>query len=318
MNWAKKDSKRPSMISYILTIVMFLLSVAIAVVTTPFVQFYYYTGVLPDSETSHDIIQNVGDNIGGILLSCVVGFVILLITMAIFRFGKFISAFFTMIEFYALYLAAELFASWLLWKYNDSVDSTLLTMIPFIIMQLSVFVVLELGAILGQGGRVGFGFVALSASLGAFAGALRTIEQEYFSYSIVGDPFWYDANLGIAFGESVIDTVFLAGSCALCGVCIVRSKCGGSGFWHIVALILPTGLASAFSMYVQLSGYIPEIESDVARYILGSVIALITLLLAIALFSAIRKMPEARTPPNNQQANGPATGPIAANAVVLV
>jgi hypothetical protein len=283
------------------------------------VQFYYYTGTFPSGDESKTIFDNLGSDIWGIILSCVAGFVTLIITMSVLRFGKFMSVFFTMIQFYGLYLSATLFASWLMWKYNPTIDSTLLTMLPFLILQLSVFVVLELGAILGQGGRVGYGFTALSASLGAFAGALRSIDQEYFYYGTSGNPFSNDVNLGVAFGNSVIDTVFLVGSCALCGVCIVRSKCGGTGFWHIVALIVPTGLACAFSMYVELAGYVPKIESDVARYILGSVIAVVTLLLAVALFMPIRKLGNAQTQQRNSQvAHAQVSGPVAANAVVLV
>lgn len=318
MNWPKRDSKRPSVISYILTPMTFVAVIAIAVVTTPFVQFYYYTGTFPSGDESKSIFDNLGSDIWGIILSCVAGFVSLIIIMAMFRFGKFMSVFMTLIEFYALYLSATLFASWLMWKYNTTMNSTLLTMLPFLILQLSVFVVLELGAIIGQGGRVGYGFVALSASLGAFAGALRSIDQEYFYYGTSGNPFSNDVNLGVAFGKSVIDTVFLLGSCALCGVCIVRSKCGGTGFWHFVALVIPTGLACAFSMYVELAGYVPKIESDVARYILGSVIAVVTLLLAVFLFMRIRKLPNPEMQRNSQVAYAQVGGPVAANAVVLV
>ena len=306
------------MISYILTPITFVASIAIAVVTTPFVQFYYYTGTFPTGDESKTIFDNLGSDIWGIILSCVAGFVALVITMASFRFGKFMSVLMTMIEFYALYLSATLFASWLMWKYNTTIDSTLLTMLPFLILQLSVFVVLQLGAILGQGGRVGYGFVALSASLGAFAGALRSIDQEYFYYGTSGNPFSNDVNLGVAFGKSVIDTVFLVGSCALCGVCIVRSKCGGTTFWHIVALVIPTGLACAFSLYVELAGYVPKIESDVARYILGSVIAVVTLLLALFVFMRIRKLPDPERQRNSHVGHAQPVGPVAANAVVLV
>ena len=308
------------MISYFFTPITFVASIAIAVVTTPFVQFYYYMGTFPSEEESKTIFDNIGSDIWGIVLACVAGLVSLIITMALFRFGKFMSVLVTMIEFYALYLSATLFASWLMWKYNTTIDSTLLTMLPFLILQLSVFVVLELSAVLGQGGRVGYGFTALSASLGAFAGALRSIDQAYFYYGTSGNPFGNDVNLGVAFGNSVIDTVFLVGSCSLCGVCIVRSKCGGTGFWHFVALILPTGLACAFSMYVELAGYVPKIESDVARYILGSVIAVVTLLLAVFLFARIRKMPnpEDTRRDNAQVGYVQAGGPVAANAVVLV
>lgn len=318
MNWLKRDTKRPSAMSYILTPISFCIAVAIAVVTTPFVQFYYYTGSFPDTDHSKNIFENMGSDIWGIVLSTVCGFVMLIFTMLVFRFGKFISVLITMLEFYGLYLSATLFASWLTWKYNTTLDSTLVVMLPFLILQLSVFIVLELGAILGQGGRVGYGFVALSASLGAFAGALRSIDQEYFYYNSTGNPFANDTNLGVAFGNSVIDTVFLVGSCAMCGVCIARSKCGGTTLWHIVALILPTGLACAFSMYVELAGYVPNIESDVARYICGSVIAVVTLLIAVALFAAIRKMqnPQNERASRNTYAQG--LGPVAANAVVLV
>ena len=98
----------------------------------------------------------------------------------------------------------------------------------------------------------------------------------------------------------------------------MRSKCGGTGFWHFVALVIPTGLACAFSMYVELAGYVPKIESDVARYILGSVIAVVTLLLAVFLFMRIRKLPNPEMQRNSQVAYAQVGGPVAANAVVLV
>lgn len=318
MNWPKRDTKTPSVVSYILTPITFCVAIAVAVVTTPFVQFYYYIGSFPTTDQSKEIFDNLGSDIWGVILSSVSGLVLLIITMALFRFGKFLSVLITMLEFYALYISATLFASWLTWKYNTTLDSTLVVMLPFLILQLSVFLVLEIGAILGQGGRVAYGFVALSASLGAFAGALRSVDQDYFYYNSTGNPFANDTNLGVAFGNSVIDTVFLVGSCAMCGVCIARSKCGGSTFWHIVALILPTGLACAFSMYVELSGYVPKIESDVARYICGSVIAVVALLLAVGLFAPIRKLQQSQPERGSRNTYAQGVGPVAANAVVLV
>jgi hypothetical protein len=239
--------------------------------------------------------------------------------MAVFKFGRFFSTLITLIEFYVLYYAAQLFTSWLMWKYNPTSDVTLLAMLPFMVLQLCAFIVLEIGAILGQGGRVAYGFVGLSTVLGAFAGALRSIDQEYFYFGQNSDPFADSSKLGAAFGRSVIDTVFLVGACALTGVCIARSKTGGSAFWHLIALVIPVGLACAFSMYVELAGYVPKIESDVARYILGSVIAVGTLLTAVVLFSALRKLPDPRKDKDGTyQAVARVGGPMAANAVVVV
>jgi hypothetical protein len=92
------------------------------------------------------------------------------------------------------------------------------------------------------------------------------------------------------------------------------------------------GLACAFGTYVIIAGYIPVIDSDAARYIVASLIAVISVLIALGVAFPMRKMVALHSASQNSGSQRTASqkratpvatgyvvgGPVAANAVVMV
>lgn len=319
MTWPKSrnDSSGASIFAYMLTIIAFCAVVAIADLVTPYISYYYTTGSFPDSDASSAILDNLQADAWPIVLSSVVGLALMITAVVVFRFGRFFSVFITLIEFTALYLSLDLFVSWIMWKYDPTNNSTVLTMIPYLLMQLCIIVVLELGAILGQGGRAGSSFVALGCLLGAFVGIIRSTEQSYF-YPTQDGNFLEDSNdLGRAFGNSILDTLFFFSSSAIVAGCIARSKIGGSVLWHLVGFVLTVGLACAFSMYATISDYLPVISSEAARYTVGAIVAVVTLIIAYIVYRPIHTRRPKQVEEQRFATQRP-RGPIPANAVVMV
>ena len=319
--WPAKeiDTKPPGLIAYCMTVVSYALGVLVAVVLSPFVNFFFYTNRFPDSDERQDIYDNLQSNASGVALSSVSGLVLAVVIMLCLKFGRYFALILTIIQQIVLSTSLNLFATWLMWKYNPTSNATILTMLPFFVTQMAVFVTLELGALFGQGGRVLYNFVALGAILGAFVGTSRSIQQDYFYFG-GENPFENEVELGVAFGKSLLDTAFFVGSCGLSSACIARSKAGGSFLWHFLAFVLPVGLACAFSLYVELADYIPVISSTAARYTVGVLVALVSDALAFGAFYPTKKLASRSQgrPKTLFSPNTSAGGPIAANAVVVV
>ena len=302
-----------------MTLVIFAVGVAISVVINPFVQYYFYNSVFPSSTQASAIFTEMKNDIGGLLLSCVIGTGLALATILIMRFGRYVATFIALLEQIAIYTGLSLLSTWIMWKHNPTQNTTILTILPYFIYQLAAFFTLEIAAMFGQGGRHAYNFVSIGCLVGAMIGIVRSIDQNYF---VVIGTIILDTELGIAFAHSALDTVFFFGSCALASACIARSKIGGSVLWHILAFVLPLGLACAFGTYTIIANMIPVISSDVARYIVASLIAVITVLFAIAVASPMRKKVAVQsvsqkraTPINTAYVVGV---PVAANAVVMV
>ncbi len=312
-----------SIFAFILTIISFCAVVAIADFVTPYVSYYYSSGSFPDSEASTAITDNLKSDAWGMVLSSVAGLVLMVLTIMVFKFGGFVSVFFTLTEFIAAYLALDLLVIWIMWKYNPTSNNTLLTMLPYFMMQICAAFVLEVGAIFGQGGSAAKPFVALGCLLGAFVGIIRSTEQSYFYTN--QDGSWVDdgTNLGISFGNSILDTMFFFSACAVMACSIARSKMGGTVLWHVIGVVISVGMACVFSLYSTISDYVPVISSEAARYSIASVVIVLTLLTAFAMYRPIHK--NSKQSPRTRAADVPALvngqrprGPIAANAVVMV
>ena len=321
--WQKKDiiPDVPGLFGYIMTVASFALSVLIAVVLAPFVNFYLYTNSFPDSDDRQNIYDNLRSDAWGVVLSSVAGLVFTVFVMFTMRFGRYIALLFTLVEQIVLSTTLSLLCIWITWKYNPTTNSTILTMLPLFTTQLAAFFTLEIAAVFGQGGRVLYNFVAMGAILGAFIGVSRSVQQNYFYFG-GADPLVWDVELGVAFGNSVLDTVFFVGSCALAASCLARSKAGGTFLWHLPAFALPIGLACTFSLYIELADYVPVISSTAARYTVGVLVALVANLMAFAIFHPIKRQAQFdRLRPKDVAGISPNTsagGPIAANAVYVV
>jgi len=331
MNWPLKDttSKRSGFMGMSFTFLFFIISTAVGIAVYPFANYFLFNGDLPTSSEATEILNGLRDNVPSILLSCIVGGVYALILIFAMRFGRFIGTFITLLEQLVIYNALIYFASWIMWKVQHYPGDTVFTMLPYTIYMQAAVITLEIAAIFGQSGRVAYNMVCLGSILGAFIGILRSVDLTYFSNASSG--ITYNADLGIAFARSLVDTTFFLGACALASACITRSKIGGSFLWHIAALVLPIGLACAFATTsIFVADIAPIIDSSTARWIVASLIALITVILALAVFAPIRKQAMARQPnvvsymgrgvqqPVSVQGRPVATGPIAANAVILV
>ena len=319
MTWNKQDSvsHSPSISGMFMTLALFVVSVAIAIVVSPIANYYFYIGQFPGSEERSTILANLKDDAWGLVLSSVCGSVLALLTIIMMRFGRYVATLATQLELIVVYTALSLLATWIMWSRNPTTNPTILTMLPFFIYQISAYLVLEFAALLGHGGRIVYNFVSLGAILGAFIGIIRSIEQAYFYFG-ASNPLKMDVELGLAFAHSILDSFFFFGTCCLTSACIARSKAGGAFLWHIIALVVPVALACAFSTYVQLANHVPMISSNVARYIVAAVVATAANLLAIGVFWPMRKLNQQHVAQGHKRATGVARGPMAVNAVVIV
>lgn len=275
--WIKEDSqsRRSSFIGKILTFVFFVAALTVFVVAQPVVNFYFYTGTFPGSEDRSAIFDNLKSQSGGLLLSSMAGGLLCILTILGMKYSRFAASFFAELEAVAIFISLTLFSTWLIWKYNPVLDPAIITVIPFFLLQLTVFLILEGAGIMGQGGRIVLNFISLGGILGALVGAFSSINQAYFYFG-GANPLDQRYQLGVAFGHSLLDTSFFFGAGTLTAACICKSKIGGSIVWHFIALIIPIGLACAFSAYVEFLDYVPVINNTAGRYILAVVIVLVT------------------------------------------
>ena len=331
MNWPLKDttSAKAGFLEMLATFLFFIIGTGVGVVVYPFANFYLISGKLPTSSDAQDIFDGLRENVYSILLSCIVGGLYALLSIFSLKLGRYIGTFITLLEQIVIYSALYYFAIWIMWKVNSFPGTTVFTMIPYFIYMLAAVLTLELAAIFGQSGRIAYNFVCLGAILGSFIGILRSVDLTYFP---VSSNIVLNKDLGIAFARSLVDTTFFLGACTLASACIARSKIGGSFFWHIGAFILPIGLACGFATSSSLADQLaPIIASDTARWIVASLIAVITVIFALVVFAPIRKQAHAAKnqqtrvsslmasrQPAMAQGRVVATGPIAANAVILV
>lgn len=320
--WSKRElpCNVPGIFGYSMTIISFAFAALIAVVLTPFANFYLYTNELPNSDERQQIYDNLSSDAWGVVLSSVTGLIFALVVVFTMKFGRYFALAFTLVEQIILAAGLSYLSIWLMWKDTSSLNTTLLTMLPFALSQLAAYITTQLMVLFGQGGKVLYNLMAQGAILGAFIGVSRTIQQNYFYFGGV-DTFGSSAALGEAFGKSVLDTSFYFGSCSLAAACIARSKAGGSILWQIPAFILPIGLACTFSMYIELADYVPVISSTAGRYVVGALVAIIANIAAFTVFYPIKKQPEnanGRNKNGTTSANTSVGGPIAVNAVYVV
>lgn len=317
-NKGNKNVTSISIFAFLLTIIAFCAAVAIADLVTPYVSYYYSSGDFPDSEASSAILDNLKSDAWSMLLSSVVGLAMMVMTIVAFKFGGFISVFLTLIEFTAAYLALDLLVSWVMWKHNPTSDSTVITILPYLMMQLCAVFVLEVGALFGQGGSAAKPFVALGCLLGAFVGIIRSTEQAYFYTTQSGSLLDDNSSLGTSFANSILDTLFFFSSCALVASSIARSKIGGTVLWHLLGFIASVGMACVFSLYSTISDYVPVISSEAARYSIASAVVVLTLLGTFAVYRPIHlDLNQPQRKPLDLTGQRP-RGPMAANAVVMV
>jgi len=327
MKWILKDTSadRPGIIGLMTTFVFFIVGSAVGVAVYPFANFYLINNTLPDSTETSDIFSSLRGNVWAIVLSSVVGGFLALVSIFSLRFGRFIGTFITLLEQIIIYSALYYFAIWIMWKTNENPGVVIFTMLPYFIYMLAAVFTLEIAAIFGQSGRIAYNFVCLGTILGSFIGILRSVDLSYFP---AVSQITVNKALGIAFARSAVDTCFFFGACALASACIARSKIGGSILWHMAALVLPVGLACAFATSSEIADQLGAIiASETARWIVAVLIAVIANLFAFAVFRPIRKQSIVSTNKNSTgrnvrpaavQGRVVASGPIAANAVVLV
>jgi hypothetical protein len=317
MTWdiLARDPKRPAIPAFILTVALFLAGVVVYILLGSLVNFYFFTGMIPDSTQINLIFRNMMTNIWGIILSSVVGLMLCVLSILVSRSARFISV--SLMQIGQIILSGCLFllSIYLQWKYKPT-SSTVRAILPFFITQVSSFVVIEIASLFRLGGGKALDFSTLGAILGSFIGICRSIAQGYFYYGGT-DPFTNSTELGTAFAGSILDTLFFFGSCWFTALAICKSKTGGSILWHFAALLLPISLACDFGLYAKLADYTPIINSTAGRYILASCIVLVTNATAVSLCWSLFK---------NQRNKGLIAnqfrlthqGPLAVNAVVVV
>jgi hypothetical protein len=285
MNWNIKDttSKKAGLFEMLTTFIMFVVGGVVGICVYPFGNYYLYNNSFPGSQETKDIFNALWENVYSILLAFVVGSALALLIIFGMRFGRYIATFVTEVEQILVYCGLFYLSNWILYKVNNTPGTIVFSILPFFIYMIAAVITLELAAIFGQSGRVAYNFVSLGAILGCFIGTLRSVDMSYFP---IGSVIALNNNLGISFARAAVDTTFFFGACALAAAAIVRSKVGGSFLWHIVAWLLPCGLACAFATSAQIA-YGANME---ARWVVASLVSVITNLLALAVFSPVRKM----------------------------
>ena len=326
MKWLIKDSisTRAGFISMLATFVLFALGTAVGIVVYPFANYYLVNNALPDSDTTNNMFTSLKDNATAIFLSCIIGGVLAMISIFTLRFGRAIGTFITLLEQIVIYSGLYYFAIWIIYRVNSVPSNTIVIMVPYFVYQLAAVITLEIAAILGQSGRIGYNHACLGAILGSMIGILRSVDLNYFPTS---EGVVFNETTGIAFARSAVDTTFFFGACFLASTCIARSKIGGSVFWHLLGLVLSIGLACAYATTSEIADSLVTImSSSTARWVVACLVSAITCLIALAVFWPMHKQAKAlAVPPNThhpqrQQAvtGRIVNGPIAANAVMLV
>ncbi len=309
----------------LITFIFFAIGTAVGIVVYPFANYYLVNNSFPDSTQTKDIFTGLKDNATAIVLSCIIGGILALISIFALRLGRFIATFITLLEQIVFYSALYYFAIWIMYKANEAPGATVVIMIPYFVYQFAAFITLEVAAIFGQSGRNAYNLVCLGAILGSMIGILRSVDLNYFPDS---SDMIFNTTTGLAFARSAVDTTFFFGSCILASSCIARSKIGGSVFWHVGGLVLSVGLACAFATSSEISdGLVSIMSSSTARWVVACLISAITFLVAMAVFWPMHKQAKALGDNRNnarfqqpqQVVHGRVTnGPIAANAVILV
>ena len=289
MKWVDSttNQKPPSTIAVILTISLFLSGIVLAIALSPLSNFFLFTGHLPDSDQTVRIFRNMERDSAMILLSSSIGLFCTCCIILYTWFARYFAVFGILIVQVLIREGLFLLSIYLTWTHTTLNQPITTNIVPFLVTQLSAFVVMETAAVLRVGGGNAYNFVALGAILGSFVGICRSIDQRYFYYG-GSDPFSNTPQLGIAFAESILDTFFFVGSCTITSAAVSKSRCGGTILWHFGALTLPITLACAFGTYVELTDFIPIISSDVARYFLATSVVALTIGIAYILIRSFR------------------------------
>jgi len=285
MTWTiRTDSDhKTGFFSYLFTIVSFCLATTISIITSSVMASYIVSGRVPTPDETKVVLLALWASADQTALSCLAGAILMLITLIITKSASYFRVFLTSFIRTIISIAFTYLASWLLWnKHWNEPSAFALTILPFTIAQLATFISLELASITLRRGTA-HTFCSIAAIVGCVVGAVQSVNQHFYNSTM---------SMGVAFGYSLLDTSFFFSAATLTGVCIARSRVGGSFVWHLVALILPTILAIVYGLRVDLangvSGMTSVIDSIGGRVAVAIACVLVAMGLSIGFFWPMR------------------------------